>query len=35
MGIPALQANGELPPGEHEASFDEVEAAFRSLSFSR
>ena len=35
MGIPALQANGELPPGEYEATLDEVEATFRSLSFSR
>ena len=30
MGIPALQANGELPPGEHEASLDEVEAVYGS-----
>lgn len=30
MGIPALQANGELPPGEHPASLDEVEAMYGS-----
>lgn len=30
MGIPALQANGELPPGVHEASLDEVEAVYGS-----
>ena len=26
MGIPALLANGELFPGEHQVSLDEVEA---------
>lgn len=30
MGIPSLQENGELPPGEHEASLDEVEAVYGS-----
>ena len=30
MGIPALQANGELPPGEYEATLDEVEAVYGS-----
>ncbi|MBT6457910.1 MAG: hypothetical protein HOK37_20515 [Gammaproteobacteria bacterium] len=30
MNIPALQANGELPPGEHKASLDEVEAVYGS-----
>ncbi len=30
MGIPALQENGELPPGEHQASLDEVEAVYGS-----
>jgi hypothetical protein len=30
MGISALQANGELPPGEHEASLDEVESVYGS-----
>lgn len=28
MNIPALQENGELPPGEHEASLDEVEMVY-------
>lgn len=28
MSIPALQANGELPLGEHHASLDEVEATY-------
>ena len=28
MGIPAVQPNGELPPGEHQASLDEVEARY-------
>lgn len=28
MSIPALQTNGELPPGEHQASLDEVETVF-------
>ncbi|MBL1259821.1 MAG: hypothetical protein COB33_004715 [Thiotrichaceae bacterium] len=30
MGIPALQTNGELPPGEHQASLAEVEAMYGS-----
>lgn len=30
MGIPALQENGDLPPGEHTASLDEVELDFGS-----
>ena len=30
MSIPALQANGELPPGEHQASLNEVEAVYGS-----
>lgn len=28
MSIPALQKNGELPPGEHLASLDEIEAIY-------
>ena len=28
MGIPPLQENGELPPGEHQASVDQVERLF-------
>lgn len=28
MSIPALQINGELPPGEYYASLDEVEAVY-------
>lgn len=28
MSIPALGQNGELPPGEHSASLDEVEQSF-------
>lgn len=28
MGIPKLGTNGELPPGEHLASLDEVEQSF-------
>ena len=30
MSIPALQANGELPPGEHQTSLKEVESVFGS-----
>lgn len=30
MDIPALQENGELPPGEHSATVDNVEAVFGS-----
>ncbi|MDE0284461.1 MAG: hypothetical protein OXN26_07940 [Gammaproteobacteria bacterium] len=30
MDIPALQENGELPPGEHSATVDDVEAVFGS-----
>ena len=30
MDIPALQKNGELPPGEHPAIVDEVGAVFGS-----
>jgi Family of unknown function (DUF6932) len=30
MSIPALQENGELPPGEHQASLDEVEMIYGS-----
>ena len=30
MDIPALQENGELPPGEHPATVDDVEAVFGS-----
>ncbi len=30
MSIPALQPNGELPPGEHQTSLDEVEAMYGS-----
>lgn len=30
MDIPALQENGELPPGEHPAVVDEVEVVFGS-----
>ena len=30
MGIPKLQANGELPPGEHSASLDEIEMVYGS-----
>lgn len=29
MDIPALQENGELPPGEHPATVDDVEAVYR------
>ena len=32
MSIPALQVNGELPLGEHQASLDELEAVFGSSS---
>ena len=28
MNIPALQPNGELPPGEHQATLGEVEAMY-------
>jgi hypothetical protein len=28
MTIPALQENGELPPGEHQASLDEIELIY-------
>ncbi len=28
MSIPAVQPNGELPPGEHQASLDEIEARY-------
>ena len=28
MLIPALQKNGELPPGEHQASLEELESVF-------
>ena len=28
MSIPPLQTNGELPPGEHFASLDDIEAKF-------
>lgn len=28
MSIPPLQENGELPPGEHQASVDQVERVF-------
>ncbi len=35
MSVPALQANGELPPGEHQASLDEVEAMFGSSTHRR
>ncbi|MEE8059807.1 MAG: hypothetical protein V3T17_18545 [Pseudomonadales bacterium] len=28
MSIPALQNNGELPPGEHKATLDEVEEVY-------
>ena len=28
MAIPPLQSNGELPPGEHSASLDEIEVRF-------
>lgn len=28
MSIPALQKNGELPTGEHQASLDEIEKAY-------
>ncbi len=28
MAIPALQENGELPPGEHQASLDEIELIY-------
>ncbi len=28
MSIPALQVNGELPSGQHEATLDEVEAVY-------
>ncbi len=28
MSIPALQENGELPPGQHQASLEEVETVF-------
>ncbi len=28
MSIPALQSNGELPPGEHEATLDEIEIVY-------
>ena len=31
MAIPALQENGELPPGEHQASLDEIELIYGSL----
>ncbi len=31
MTIPALQENGELPPGEHLASLDEVETVYGSF----
>ena len=30
MDIPVLQENGELPPGEHPATVDDVEAVFGS-----
>ena len=30
MSIPALQANGELPPGEYQTSLKEVESVFGS-----
>ncbi|MBN4080678.1 hypothetical protein JYT31_03335 [Beggiatoa alba] len=30
MAIPMLQENGELPPGEHQASLDEVETVYGS-----
>ena len=30
MDIPTLQGNGELPPGEHPATVDDVEAVFGS-----
>jgi len=32
MSIPALLENGELPPGEHHATLDEVEATYGSSS---
>lgn len=35
MSIPSLQANGELPPGEHKASINEFEAVYGSLTDSR
>lgn len=28
MGIPPLQVNGELPPGEHAATLNEIESMF-------
>ena len=28
MGIPKLQKNGELPPGEHRSSLDEIEKVY-------
>jgi hypothetical protein len=30
MNIPPLQANGELPPGEHPATLDEIEQVYGS-----
>jgi hypothetical protein len=30
MSIPALQTNGELPPGEYQASLDEIETVYGS-----
>lgn len=35
MGIPVLSANGELPPGEHQATVDEIEITFGSTSARR
>lgn len=35
MSIPELQTNGELPPGEHIATLDEVEAVYGVSTFRR
>lgn len=32
VSIPALKTSGELPPGEHNATIDEVEVVFGSSS---
>ncbi len=35
MSIPALQVNGELPPGEYQASLDEIETVYGSSTHRR